>query len=268
MAAFYIEVIGMVRHPDGPGSEVRVGWGLGHHVLEFTAGRPAFVHLGMEILDAGGATAVAEQMRVAGVEVDSLPSWPGAFVVRDPDGNCLHLHGPIDRSGEFTADSRRRPVRLQHVTFATTGLAEMVDFYRQLGMTISDRMETQFYWLRSSAEHHSIAIVQTERCALDHYCFDLAAWEDFKAWSDRLSQLRVMVTWGPGRHGPGNNLFLFLDDPDGTHIELSAEMEIFWDTQAASEARVWKAEPETINLWGGQLARWRSTESADASRNQ
>jgi catechol 2,3-dioxygenase len=34
---------------------------------------------------------------------------------------------------------------------------------------------------------------------------------------------------GPGRHGPGNNLFVFFDDPSGNHIELSAEMERFHD---------------------------------------
>jgi len=68
----------------------------------------------------------------------------------------------------------------------------------------------------------------------------------------------VPVLWGPGRHGPGGNLFVFFDDLDGNHIELSAEMERFFDDRAHYEARTWNAGPSTINLWGGQLPRWRT----------
>ena len=98
----------------------------------------------------------------------------------------------------------------------------MVDFYVGLGFTITDRMDKGFTWLRSNVEHHSIAIVDTGRSGgLDHYSWDLAEWEDFKTWADRLTDLGVTVQWGPGRHGPGGNLFVFYDDLDGNHIELS-----------------------------------------------
>jgi hypothetical protein len=66
------------------------------------------------------------------------------------------------------------------------------------------------------------------------------------------------VQWGPGRHGPGNNLFLFFDDPAGNHVELSAEMERFFDDYAQYEPRIWNADPATVNLWGGQVPRWRN----------
>jgi len=33
------------------------------------------------------------------------------------------------------------------------------------------------------------------------------------------------VKWGPGRHGPGNNLFVFIHDLDGNWVEVSAELE-------------------------------------------
>ena len=49
-----------------------------------------------------------------------------------------------------------------------------------------------------------------------------------------------------GRHGPGNNLFIFIEDPDGNWIEISAELEVIHDRQV----KVWKHEPKTLNLWG------------------
>ena len=69
----------------------------------------------------------------------------------------------------------------------------------------------------------------------------------------------VPVQWGPGRHGPGNNLFVFFDDPAGHHIELSAEMEKFYDDRVAYVPRRWTPAPQTVNLWGGQTPQWRRT---------
>jgi len=67
------------------------------------------------------------------------------------------------------------------------------------------------------------------------------------------------VAWGPGRHGPGNNLFVFFDDPAGNHIELSAEMEKFHDDRVTYVPRRWEPIPNSVNLWGGQLPTWRKT---------
>ncbi len=58
------------------------------------------------------------------------------------------------------------------------------------------------------------------------------------------------LIWGPGRHGPGNNLFVMFDDPEGNHVELSAEMERFYDDRAEYRPRTWAVGPRTVNLWG------------------
>jgi catechol-2,3-dioxygenase len=171
----------------------------------------------------------------------------------------LHLHGRVSRAGEHAADPGRRPVRIQHVTLATADLEPMIEFYLTLGFRLSDRMGKVFAWLRSDVEHHSVAIVDTGSSGgLDHYSFDLDSWDDFKVWADRLTDRAIPVQWGPGRHGPGNNLFLFFDDLDGNHIELSAEMERFFDGRADYTPRIWNADPTTVNLWGGQVPQWRN----------
>ena len=55
---------------------------------------------------------------------------------------------------------------------------------------------------------------------------------------------------GPGRHGPGNNLFVMFDDPAANRIELSCEMERYWDELADYTPRQWHPGVKTINLWG------------------
>ena len=55
----------------------------------------------------------------------------------------------------------------------------------------------------------------------------------------------------PGRHGPGNNLFVFIQDCDGNKIELSAELEIVRSRQLID----WPHEARTLNLWGDALMR-------------
>jgi catechol 2,3-dioxygenase len=259
MERFYADTMGLVPEPAGEGHRgVRLGWGHGQHALELLPGPKALDHFGLEICDAGGHVAVGERLKQQGIEVQPLDDRPATLRVHDPDGNAVHLHSRVSRAGEHAADPGRRPVRVQHATLSTSNLEPMIAFYLALGFRLTDRMGDVFAWLRSNVEHHSVAIVDTGSSGgLDHYSFDLDSWDDFKVWSDRLSDRGIQVQWGPGRHGPGNNLFLFFDDPDGNHIELSAEMERFFDHCAQYEPRVWNADPTTVNLWGGQVPRWR-----------
>jgi catechol 2,3-dioxygenase len=259
LSASYAATMGLVEHgPSEVPGGVRLGWGSGHHAVELVPGDPGLAHIAFEVLDDGGHEAVAERARALGAQVRAAGP-AGTLEVIDPDGNAIRLHGRVPRTAEHTADTGRRPVRVQHATLATASLAEMVDFYVGLGFRVSDRMGTVFTWLRSTIEHHSLAIVDVGRSGgLDHYSFDLDGWADFKVWADRLTDIGVDVQWGPGRHGPGNNLFLFFDDADGNHVELSAEMERFFDDRVRYEPRDWAAAPTTVNLWGGQVPPWRS----------
>lgn len=271
-AGFYARVLGMVQHDDLADGGIRMGWGIGHHVVDLmpgTAPEAELAHYGFEVKDVGGIEGIAERLMAAGIEFQPLdPAMLDAgvgkaegIVVRDPDGTPVHLHTRVRRQGENAADTGRRPIKFQHTTVGTPDVGPMVDFFVGiLGFRISDQLaDGRFCWLRSDRDHHTLAIVNVGASRLDHYSYDLAEWGDFKAWCDRLTELDVPVAWGPGRHGPGNNLFVFFDDPAGTHIELSAEMEKFYDDRVEYTPRRWSPIPQSVNLWGGQLPSWRRT---------
>ncbi|WP_181723611.1 VOC family protein [Nocardia gipuzkoensis] len=269
-AAFYGRVLGLQVHEQLPEGGLRLGWGAGHHVIDLIEGEKGLHHYGFEVRDLDGVEGIAKRLAAAGHTVSPLdPTYLDAglgnatgIVVTDPHGTPVHFHTAVAREGENAADTGRRPIKYQHITLASDDVVPMVEFFVDtVGFRISDQLEDgRFAWLRSDRDHHTLAVVNVGAGGdIDHYSFDLAEWEDFKAWCDRLTDENVDVSWGPGRHGPGNNLFIFFDDPAGNHIELSAEMEKFHDDRVTYVPRRWKPIPNSVNLWGGQLASWRKT---------
>jgi catechol 2,3-dioxygenase-like lactoylglutathione lyase family enzyme len=267
---FYGRILGLRPAGELADGGARLGWGSGHHVLDLRPGAPAVDHIAFEVRDEGGLEGIEKRLRDAGHAVTPLDAEvldecvPGTtgFATVDPDGLVVQFHGAVRRAGELVADTGRRPVKYQHVTLATDDVVRKVAFYTDVvGFRISDQLaDGRFCWLRSDRDHHTLAVVNSgSDTGLDHYSYDLSEWEDFKTWCDRLTEEGVDVTWGPGRHGPGNNLFVFFDDPAGHHIELSAEMEKFHDDRVVYTPRRWEPVPASVNLWGGQLATWRKT---------
>jgi len=175
----------------------------------------------------------------------------GAFAVRDPDGRQVVFGIPKDAPG-----AEGLPGRLQHFVCATTRLAQMQRFYCELGMTESDRVleadELAAVFLRSDPEHHSFAAFRAPESRPDHHCYETSGWLDIRDWADRMGRLRIPLWWGPGRHGPGNNLFFMIEDPDGHKVEFSAELELM---PKDMPYRTWPHEQRTLNLWGSAWMR-------------
>ncbi|THG31516.1 VOC family protein [Naasia lichenicola] len=267
-ADFYGRVLGLVVQRELADGGLQMGWGTGHHVLDLLPGERSLAYYAFEVRDAGGMAGIRSRLEQAGAPVTEVdPALLDASIgdvesieTTDPDGNTVQFHSAVWRQGEGAGDPGRRPVKYQHITLGTVDVAPMTDWFTGvIGFRISDQLEDgRFAWMRSNKDHHTLAIVNVgARGNVDHYSFDLAEWEDFKSWCDKLTEQDVDVAWGPGRHGPGNNLFVFFDDPAGNHIELSAEMEKFYDDRVTYVARRWNPIPQSVNLWGGQLPNWR-----------
>jgi catechol-2,3-dioxygenase len=86
---------------------------------------------------------------------------------------------------------------------------------------------------------------------VDHHSYEAGEWDTIRDWCDHFASHGVQVFWGPGRHGPGNNLFIFIEDPDGNWIEVSAELEVIHDRPVKN----WPHAERTLNLWGRGVLR-------------
>lgn len=180
-----------------------------------------------------------------------------AVSVRDPDGTALSFGLPMVE-GEAAGAAPNWPARLQHVVMASRNPETVVRFFVEvLGFTVSDNvldtekgLRTSF--LRCSAEHHSFAVFKAPSEWFDHHCYEAADWNAIRDWSDHFSAEHMRLQWGPGRHGPGNNLFVFIHDPDGNWVEISAELEIVDHGRPLGE---WPHEERTLNYWGQGILR-------------
>ncbi|HEY4134479.1 MAG TPA: VOC family protein [Alphaproteobacteria bacterium] len=175
----------------------------------------------------------------------------GAFAVADPNGNLIAFSVGARIPDAPAAD--KLPGRLQHVVVTTEDMPGMMAFYADvLGFRLSDRVQdhegdTTAAFFRSDDEHHSFACFRARGRKLDHFCFETSKWDDIRDWADHLATMHLPIGWGPGRHGPGNNLFFMLNDPDGNAFEFSAEIEHI-DHDIAT--REWPHEQRTLNSWG------------------
>jgi catechol 2,3-dioxygenase-like lactoylglutathione lyase family enzyme len=192
----------------------------------------------------------------------STPLFAEGFAVRDPDGRLAGFGLPkaealaAPGAGPLGYGAAQLPGRLQHVVVATTDLPRLIRFYRDdLGFIASDDVydgepgqgPVTATFLRSDPEHHSFAAFRAPEVRPDHHSYETTCWNDIRDWADHMASLNVKLWWGPGRHGPGNNLFFMVEDPDGHKVELSAEIERLPRDMAA---RSWKHEERTLNLWG------------------
>lgn len=269
---FYEDNLGLSPVVGQGADSVRLGLGLGGHVLELSS-RAGCEHFALELASDRAVSDLGRHLNAHGVATEVVASASGhhhpmALRFADPDGHAIELHGPTDRSGEARGGVGRRPLRLHHITLTTESVPDLVEFYVSvLGFSISDRMGDQFAWMRCGPEHHTVAIVEGPGGGLDHYCYEVEDWEDLRRWCDELAAGGVSLSWGPGRHGPGNNLFVMVDDPDGVHIELSCDMERFWDELVTyPEPRNWAPGGRSVNLWG-PTPEWRRGLDSPATRS-
>ena len=178
----------------------------------------------------------------------------GAFGLLDPDNNKLVFGLSKTDEGMFYSSEYSKEIYapLQHLTFKSLNVENFEKFYEEkLGFFVSDRvlkddgtLATSF--LTSNHEHHTIACFKSDKVEIDHHSYETGEWNRIKDWCDRFEKKDIQLKWGPGRHGPGNNLFIFIEDPDGNWIEISAELEVIHDRIL----KIWKHEPRTLNLWG------------------
>ena len=178
----------------------------------------------------------------------------GAFSIIDPDKNIISFG---IRKKTKIAFKNKFCMPLQHLTFSSKDVEQFEHFYcNMLGFKTTDRvihknrsLATSF--LTSNHEHHTIACFKSNKIGIDHYSYEVSQWENIKILCDYFSQQNLKIIWGPGRHGPGNNLFIFIEDLDKNWLEFSAELEIIHDRKVNE----WPQSEKTLNLWGKGILR-------------
>jgi catechol 2,3-dioxygenase len=75
----------------------------------------------------------------------------------------------------------------------------------------------------------------------------------------------VEMVWGPGRHGPGNNVFSYFIAPFGAIIEYTAEVSEVDDNSKVGGPEDWKWPAGRIDQWGVSAKDVARTSAAERS---
>lgn len=184
----------------------------------------------------------------------------GALTVHDPDGRSIvfSVAPAADSATAAPADGMPGPARLQHYAVRTPDPKQLVDFYSQsLSFMVSDLVrdssgDLTAAFLRTDAEHHALAIFRAPDRRFDHFSCETRDWIALRDWADCLAARSIRLVWGIGRHGPGNDTFFMVLDPDGNLAEISCELEVCADDRPIGH---WDHRMETLNQWGVAIMR-------------
>ena len=176
-----------------------------------------------------------------------------------------------------------RPVRFGHIGLAARDLERMVSFYESaLGMQVSDRMtfppESPFdegVWLRINTDHHVISIFglrdasagagiadgRAARPGVHHIGFEVASFEELLRARD-YARAHDIAIQGTRSGGPGNQLRVYIWDPEDNMVELYFAMDkVGWDGGSRPYPPVTQVDFDEFDIeawleWKGPEFKW------------
>lgn len=170
------------------------------------------------------------------------------FLVELHEGQLLRFLANASEVEPIEGDEL--PVKLTHVVLnaedaeSTASLTEQV-----LNFQVSDRTKGMIF-VRCNEFHHSTAFARAGFCSLNHIAFEMQDLEAVMRGVGRLRDHGEAPAWGPGRHGPGDNVFAYFIAPFGAVVEFSTAVETVPDDYPTGSPEDWTWPANRIDQWG------------------
>lgn len=250
---FYCDCLGL-RETERAGAVSYLTCNQRHHeLILIQGGRPGYDHIGLQVADPRALDAARDRISASGGGLlgdvyDGEPGVDRALRFAGPGGHVFKLF-----CGMASVDSPPagdRPRKFEHVSLKLRDIGRMERFLRKpLGFQFSDRMGRLASWWHCDADHHGVALVLAPRSELAHHAWTFDDLSALGRVADRLAEGGRRLVWGPSRHGPGDNHFIYFKDPDGALIECCSELAQMSD---GYQPRRWRVSPKTLNRWSGR----------------
>jgi 2,3-dihydroxy-p-cumate/2,3-dihydroxybenzoate 3,4-dioxygenase len=173
-------------------------------------------------------------------------------------GEGFEIRGPEAQNYRFIVENetlqpivdRDRPIQLTHAVLNTADQDAVERFaVEKLGFIVSDRT-AHMRFLRCNRKHHCVAYAKAALPSLNHIAFEMSGVDAGMRGIARLREAGYEAVWGPGRHGPGNNVFGYFIAPYGGVVEYTAEVSEVGDDYRVGTPEDWKWPPGRIDHWG------------------
>ena len=210
--------------------------------------------VGLEAVDPSAVDEVKARAERAGLRIlsdrPSLDCIDKGVTFLTSEGHAIEVHTPmpLDQPLRYHGPGQR-PRFLDHLNFAAADPQKFAEeMTAATGLLLSERTSGyEIMWMRAAdGRHHTVAAVKGGT-GVHHISWEFAGFDAMKGVADALIPQERRLVWGPGRHGAGDNLFLYYVDPAGFLIECIAEMEIIQDLDM----------PVRVSDPGENLSNWR-----------
>jgi catechol 2,3-dioxygenase-like lactoylglutathione lyase family enzyme len=177
------------------------------------------------------------------------PGGGSGFLVEGPEGHVFRFVAEKKRAKRLRPD-RDRPLQVTHVVLNARDREACTRFAVEvLGFRLSDR--TGFMnFVRCDRVHHAVAYAQADNSLLNHIAFEMTDIDAVMRGIGRLKDAGFETFWGPGRHGPGNNVFAYFVAPFGAAVEYTAEVQRVGPSYKVGTPQDWKWPPKRNDHWG------------------
>ena len=147
------------------------------------------------------------------------PGGGSGFLVEGPEGHVFRFLTERKRAKKLRPD-RDRPLQVTHVVLNARDREACTRFALEvLGFRLSDRTGFMSF-VRCDRVHHAVAYAQGDNSFLNHIAFEMVDIDAVMRGIGRLKDAGIETFWGPGRHGPGNNVFAYFVAPFGAAVEF------------------------------------------------
>jgi 2,3-dihydroxy-p-cumate/2,3-dihydroxybenzoate 3,4-dioxygenase len=181
-------------------------------------------------------------------ELDA-PGGGAGFVVAGPEAQKYRFVAEAAPVPELPAE-RDRPLQITHAVLNSVDVAACERFVDvALGFHVSDRTRIMSF-VRCNRKHHALAYAHSDVSSLNHIAFEMNDVDGVMRGIGRMRDAGHDVVWGPGRHGPGNNVFGYFIAPFGGVIEYTAEISEVPEDYRVGSPEDWKWPPGRIDQWG------------------
>ena len=253
---FFTEVWNLTAVGEIAGVHYLRGTGAFHHIVALRrTAKPMMIRMVLDAADRAAVDALHAQVATHGLtSIDppaalKQPHGSYGFGFKDPEGrNIAIVCGVEDHAG--TADRPDRPRKLSHVNInAGDSDLTLACYHDALGFTLTDTTR-RLRFLSCNADHHSMVLGFTGGPTINHIAFEMPDLESVMRGAGRMRDDGRGLEWGPGRHGPGNNVFCYFLGPEDVPVEMTAEMQQIDASHRAKTPEQWKWPPGRLDHWG------------------
>lgn len=233
---FYEEVIGLiVTAEEGDTLYFRGVEEACHHSLVLRkAAAPSCARLGLRVFTEDDLDRLKAFFEKRGC--------PAAWVTVPHQGRSLHVTDPVGTPLEFCATMKVEPrmitkftrhaggsaLRLDHYQILTPEVRKACEFYMAAGFRLSEYIappgtfDLRGVFLQRKGNPHDIVFFNGAGPRLHHFAFLAPEVHHLLHACDVAGELGfgASVERGPGRHGPGHAMYVYMRDPDGHRVEL------------------------------------------------